>query len=183
METFTGSLNNLDYKIKTERRPLFNPQIGLTWNYGSPNFTNYYQSRFIPGRERRNELLNQPVRVTPGLDLKYNEISKQGFHDTYRVLPKTVDELRTANNPKISYTPPVIEGMKGERRAVIGNVPKLRPVTFKENDPRDMLKSLGVLRAPSIYGNYDAPSTNRQQTTKAHYGPAYLMQHYQLRMV
>jgi hypothetical protein len=172
LDTFTGSINNLDYRPKEERRPLFNPQVGLTWVYGMPNFTDYMQPRYIPGRERRNELLQQPVRVTPGLNLGYNEINKNGFNDTWRPLEKTVDELRTANNPKISYGGRVIPGMKGERRGIIPNVAKRRPPRFQENDPRDMLKSLTYYRAPSIYGNFEAPNTNRQMTTRAWYSPA-----------
>jgi len=172
LDTFTGSINNPEYKKKTERKPLFNPQIGLTWLYGMPNFTDYYETRFTPGRERRNEYLQQPVRITPGLNIAANQVSKQGFHDLFRPLEKTVDELRTADQPKVSYTAPVIPGKKSERRGIIPNVAKRRPTTFKENDPRDMLKSLGVWRAQTVYGNVDAPTTNRQLTTRAHYGAA-----------
>ena len=172
VDLFTGSLNNPQYRPKTERRPLFNPLVGLTNIYGMPNFTDYMETRYIPGRERRNEKPMQEVRVTPGLNLGYNEVSKQGFNDTFRVLPPTVDELRTANNPKISYGKPIIPGMKGERRPIIPNVAKRRPETFAEQDPRDMVKSLGYYRAPSIYGNYDAPSTNRQMTSRAWYSAA-----------
>ncbi len=172
MERFTGSTKNVEYRPKTERRPLFNPHVGLTWIYGMPNFTDYYSSRYIPGRERRNEKLHQPVRVTPGLNLGYNEVNKQGFHDTFRALPRTVDELRTANNPKISYGNVVIPGMKSVKRPIVPNVAKRKPITFKENDPRDLVKSMSYYRAPSIYGNYDAPSTNRQQTTRAWYSAA-----------
>jgi len=172
METFTGSLNNLEYRPKTERRPLFNPQVGLTNIYGTPNFTDYMQSRYIPSRERRNELVHQPIRTTPGLNLGYNEVSKQGYHDYFRALPRTVDETRTATNPKISYGNVVIPGKKGDRRAPIPNVAKRKPETYKENDPRDLVKSTSYYRAPSIYGHYDAPSTNRQMTSRAYYPPA-----------
>jgi len=55
LDLFTGSLNNLDYRPKTERKPLFNPMIGLTHIYGTPVMTSEYESRFIPSRERRNE--------------------------------------------------------------------------------------------------------------------------------
>jgi hypothetical protein len=171
MELFSGSTAMLEYKPKTERRPLFNPLVGLTWIYGTPNFTDYYETRFMPGRERRNEFLHQPVRITPGLNLGYNEISKQGYQDTWRPLPKTVDQLRTADKPKISYGSVIIPGKKGERRGIIPNVAKHRPVTFREQDPRDFVKGLGYYRAPSIYGNFDVPNTNRQQTTRAWYGP------------
>jgi len=170
MERFSGSSKSVEYRPKTERRPLFNPHVGLTNIYGMPNFTNYMETRYIPGRERRNELVHQPVRVTPGLNLGYNEVSKQGFHDTWRALPKTVDELRPANKPKISYGSVVIPGMKSVRRSIIPNVAKRRPITFKENDPRDLVKGTSYYRAPSIYGNYEAPSTNRQMTTRAWYG-------------
>ncbi|QKF93955.1 hypothetical protein QKU48_gp0497 [Fadolivirus algeromassiliense] len=175
LELFSGSTKSVDYRPKTERKPLFNPQVGLTWIYGMPNFTDYFESRYIPSRERRNEMVHQPVRITPGLNLGYNEVSKQGFHDTYRVLPKTVDELRAANDPKISYEGRVIAGKKGDRRSIIPNVAKHRPIKFKEQDPRDMLKSLGYYRAPSLYGNYEAPHTNRQQTTRAWYGPVEML--------
>jgi hypothetical protein len=172
VDTFSGSTKNIEYRPKTERRPLFNPHVGLTNIYGMPNFTDFMGSRFIPGKERRNEKIHQETRVTPGLNLGYNEVSKHGYHDTWRALPKTVDELRTANNPKISYGRPVIPGLKSTKRPIISNVAKRKPITFREQDPRDFVKSLGYYRAPSIYGNYEAPHTNRQQTTRAWYAPA-----------
>ena len=172
LELFSGSSKSPDYRPKTERRPLFNPQVGLTNIYGMPNFTDYFQSRYIPGKERRNEFISQPVRVTPGLNLGYNEVSKQGFENTWRSLPKTVDELRPANKPKVTYGSRVVDGMKGEKRAVIPNVAKRRPLKFKEQDPKDLLKSFGYITAPVVYGNYDVAATNRQMTSKEWYGPA-----------
>jgi len=171
-ELYTGSSKSVDYRPKTERRPLFNPQVGNTWIYGMPNFTDYFETRHMPGRERRNEQLTQPVRITPGLDIGYNEVSKMGYQETWRPLPKTVDELRTATNPKISYGSVVIPGLKGNKGQIVPNVTKRSPEKFVENDPRDLLKSLSYYRAPSIYGNYDAPITNRQMTSKAWYGAA-----------
>jgi hypothetical protein len=172
VDLFTGSVNDPNYRPRTERRPLFNPQVGLTWIYGTPNFTDYFQSRFIPSKERRNEFIHQPVRVTPGLNLGYNETSTQGFHDSYRILPKNVDELRVATKPKVTYGVPIIPGKKGDRRSIIPNVAQHGPPRFAELDPRDMQKSLGYYRGPSIYGNVDAPITIREQTSKAWYGPA-----------
>ena len=171
-ELFSGSSKSVEYRPKTERRPLFNPQVGNTWIYGMPNFTDYFETRHMPGRERRNEQLTQPVRITPGLNIGYNEISKMGFQETFRPLPKTVDELRIAPDPKISFPSVIIPGMKGQKGQITPNVTKRSPEKFAENDPRDLLKSLSYYRAPSIYGNYDAPATNRQMTTKAWYGAA-----------
>jgi hypothetical protein len=166
VELFSGNLNNLDYRPKTERRPLFNPLVGLTNIYGMPNFTEYMATRYVPSRERRNEFPVQPVKVTPGLNIGYNEVSKQGFHDMYRAMPRTTNQLRAANNPKVTYNNVINHGKKGEKRSTMPNVAKRKPVTFWENDPRDWVKSLGYVRAPKIRGNWDAPSTNRQRTAK-----------------
>jgi len=174
MELFSGSSKSVDYRPKTERRPLFNPIVGAEkWIYGQPNATNYFETRFIPGKERRNEKPFQGVRVTPGLAKGYNEISKEGFNDTYRALPKDVNELRTADKPKVTYGGVIVPGMKGQRRGIQSMVAHHRPPTFKEQDPRDFLKSLTYYRAPAIYGNVDesVPMTNRAVRSEAWYGP------------
>jgi hypothetical protein len=175
LEQFTGSVDNLEWRPKTERKPLFDPTVGMTNIYGTPVMIDYYESRYIPSDQRRNEKPFQEVRITPGLGLGYNEVGKQGYHDTYRVLPKTVDELRTINNPKLSYEGVVIEGMKGERGPIASKVFRRRPLTFKEYSEKDMLPSLGYLLAPTVYGNIDPAnlsSVNRGSMGTEYYGGA-----------
>lgn len=172
MELFSGSSKSVDYRPKTERRPLFNPIVGLTNIYGMPNTTDYMESRYIPSRFRNNEKPFQEVRITPGLNLAYNAISQQGYEEAWRNLPKDTNELRPANKPKVSYGGVIIPGQKGDRRSIIPNVAKHRPEKFKENDPRDMLKSIGDIRGPTIYGNFDVQPTNRQMTSRAWYSSA-----------
>jgi len=132
LELFTGSANNLDYKPKTERRPLFAPVPGLNNVYGAPVKTDFYEGRFIPSKERRNEKPFQEVRDTPGLNLGYNQVGIQGFHDPYRALPKTTNELRTADNPKLTYNNP----MGGIRRKNYKkkNVYSLQPLPYSKNN-------------------------------------------------
>jgi len=54
-------------------------------------------SRYIPSLYRPNEKLFDEVKVTPGLDLKYDEIGTQGYFNLYRPLSKDVDSLRSFN--------------------------------------------------------------------------------------
>jgi hypothetical protein len=162
LDLYSGSSKSINYTPRTERRPLFNPQVGNSNIYGSPNFTDFYESRVIPSRFKNNEKLHQEIRVTPGLNLGYTEVSKQGFHDDFRPLPKTVDDLRVATNPKTSYEPSIIAGLKGTKRAIIPNVESRKPPTFYETDPRDFIKSISYNKAPTVYGNVDLPITNRQ---------------------
>ena len=81
LELFTGSVNNPNWRPKVERAPLFSPLIGATNIYGDPVRTDEYKARYFPGREKRNELPFQQAKITPGLDLSYNAVGKQGYHD------------------------------------------------------------------------------------------------------
>ena len=155
IDNFTGTLDNPAWKRKQEQGAMFSPILGLTNPYGQPVMTQFYESRYIPGKERRNELPFQQQRITPGLNLGYNEIGRQGYRDTYRVMPKTVDELRPANKPKVSYKGVIINGMKGSRGPVLGEIKKRKPVTFKEYSVKDLIPGVGDYRAQRITGHID----------------------------
>lgn len=169
LDTFTGSLNNPEYRPKTERRPLFNPMVGLTNIYGSPVKTDDFEGRYIPSRERRNETPFQSVKVTPGLNLGYNTEGKQGFHDPYRAMFKTTNQLRTVNNPKVSYADPMgnvnadnqinaFHRYGGGSRPVDPNVFKRSPEKFEEYSVKDLLPKSFVTEAPPVNG-YINPMT------------------------
>jgi hypothetical protein len=156
LETFTGSANNLDYKPRTERKSLFDPIIGLTSMYGTPVLTDVMDSRYVPSMERRNERPFQETKVTPGLNLGYNEVGKFGYHDIFRALPKTVDELRTNSRRKQSYCGVVIPGMKGNKGSIPSKMYKRRPLTFWETTPSDYIRGQSYIKGPAIYGNVDS---------------------------
>ena len=149
LNLFTGSLNSLDYRKKTERKPLFSPVPGLSNIYGSPVKTESYKGRYIPGRERRNEKPFQEVRVTPGLNLGYNEVGIQGFHDLYRAMPRNIDQTRTLNNPKITYNNPM--GGQLVKKVV-------KEERLKKND---YLEHFSQVDADNIlYGEYETEGIN-----------------------
>ena len=155
LDTYSGSANNLDYRPRTERKRLFDPVAGLTNMYGSPVLTNFMDARFIPGMERRNEKPFQEDRVTPGLNLGYNEVSKAGFQDTFRVLPKTVDQLRVASKPKTTFGGVVIPGMKGQRSSIPSKMYKRKPLTFWEQTPSDYIRGQSYIKGPTIHAEVD----------------------------
>jgi len=74
VELFTGSIDNLDFRPKEERKPLFNPVFGLTNIYGTPVMTDVFEKRYEPSRERRNETPFEATKVTPGLGLGANSV-------------------------------------------------------------------------------------------------------------
>lgn len=175
MELFSGSSNNLGYRPHIERTPLFNPVIGNTNIYGSPVMTDFYEKRYEPSRERRNELPFQQVKVTPGLGLGANENNKQGYQEMYRTMPKTVDELRTANKPKISYTAPVVRGIMGHKGKVIAKSFKHRPNTFREYGLEWLIPGVSDVKAQKIEGEIDPnnlATINRGMSNNDYIGPA-----------
>lgn len=162
VELFTGSDQNPQFKHKTDVPYLFPPEIGKIESVtGVPNFSDFFESRVIPSDKRQGERPFQPVRVTPGLNLGYNEIANTGYQDLYRALPKNVDQLRTVDNPKVSYQPPVIVGQKGDRRGAIGDFIQKGPDRFYEQLPNSFLPQVGDFIAPAIYGKHLKTVTNR----------------------
>ena len=157
LELFTGSENNPDWRPKVERAPLFSPMIGTKNIYGDPVRTDEYTSRYFPGNERRNELPFQQVMVTPGLDIGYNTVGKQGYHDMYQYIPREayVNELRTLGNPKVSYGSYMGPGKKGEKGPVVGRVAQYKTPRFRERGTKDMVRGRSYITAPTVYGEYD----------------------------
>jgi hypothetical protein len=156
LETFTGN-NDPMWKKKIERTPLFEPITNASNLYGDPVRTDEMQSRYFAGKYTNNDLPFQQVKVTPGLDIGYNGVGKHGYHDMYRVVPRTTNELRPLSKPKVSYGsysgPSVAQNPNG---AIIGTVSQYKAPTFSERGTADMIKGgKSYISAPTIYGNYD----------------------------
>jgi hypothetical protein len=171
IELFTGSDQNPQFKHKQEVKTLFPTEMGRVESVtGMPNFSDYFESRYIPSQSRNGERPVQPIRDTPGLDLGYNQIANG--NNMYRALPKNVDQLRTANNPKISYEQPVIPGQMGNKRRIMGKQVQQGPDRYYYNSPDSMLPQVGDFEAPALYGKYIIDPTNRAMNPSNDYtGP------------
>jgi hypothetical protein len=170
IELFTGSDQNPQFKHKQEVENLFPNETGKVESVtGMPNFSDYFESRYIPSQTRNGELLTQPIRTTPGLDLGYNQNGNTGRQDLYRVMPRNVDALRTINNPKVSYETPIVSGQKGHKGRVMGKQVQQGPDRFYYNSPDSMMPQVGEFEAPAIYGKYVIDPTNREMNGQKTY--------------
>jgi hypothetical protein len=124
---------------------------------------------------RNNILPFQQVKVGPGLNQGYTS-NPTGGYQQYNVQdlakPKTVDELRTVNKPKVTYDGRMVDGMKGQKRGDIGKVAKNRVETFKENEFDDYFRTTGAYLKPSETPEFNIKDTNRLTTTKEYIGGA-----------
>jgi hypothetical protein len=176
IQLMTGSDQNLQFKHKTEVPYLFDPVLNKIDSVtGTPNFSDFRQSRAVPSQYRQGEKPFQPVLVAPGVNLGYNSQGHGGIKggDNYRALPKDIDQLRTLNNPKISYTLPIIEGQKGTSRSIIGDVNKNKQETFFINSTSTMMPTSAIETAPAMYGQVQLKDQARQETgLNTHLNPA-----------
>jgi hypothetical protein len=174
MELFTGSVRD-GWKHKQESAPRFDPIVGFSNIYGTPVMTDYYESRYVPGKERRNELPFQQIKVAPGLGLgtKGGQATFIGGGDLYRVLPQTLPEQLRPMKPKSAGVAAVHNvGQKGSNGPVAGATEKRRPDQFVAYDPKNMVKTGGNISAPRLSGEIQHTGRWRGHVATNHTGPA-----------
>ena len=140
---------------KKEQAPLFKPQKNMNWAHGTPNTSDFIQSRMNPSRNISNTKPWEEVRVGPGLNKGFSSEGSNGFNSGMEArkewLPKTVDELRTKTNPKVTFGLANHEGPAQGMfvRGHEGRVEKNRPDTFYMNSPDRWFTTTGQEKGPT----------------------------------
>jgi len=176
LENFTGNAENYQQKKEVERNDFFKPVANLSNPYGMSNLEGYNRDRYIVGNIRNNQSPVEPIRVGPGLNNGYTAEPSGGFQQANKrdfELPKTVDELRTKNNPKVSYQGVVIPGKHIAKPGKVGVVAKNNPDTFYVNSPDRLFTAVGDTTGPTQRPTQVLKYTNRKTTElKSRVGPA-----------
>jgi hypothetical protein len=143
LDTYTGA-GSQDRK-KIEQAPLFKPQDSIQWAHGMPSTSDFVQSRMVP--PTNNSMVKpfetQQMGGTNGLN--------SDLEERHKWLPKTVDELRVATNPKETYS---LAGHQGpaanaiKDRGTIGTVERYRPDGFYVNSQDRWLTTTGAEHGP-----------------------------------
>ena len=115
VDLFSGSSKNFEPKKEVLQENFSEMQKDVNLVNGMKSNTDVLQSYYQPGKERRNELPFQQDYVGPGLNLPANQSIRPdgGKQEDFRPLPKSVDQLRSADRPRESYEGVVIPGQKG----------------------------------------------------------------------
>ena len=129
--------NGSQIQKKIEQAPLFKPEENVQWAFGTPNNSDFYQSRVNPGTKNNNVKPFESEYVGPGLNQGYGSAGSGGFNSGMESrdswLPKTVDQLRVDTNPKLEYELINHEGPAQsmiKNVGIIGRVEKQHPDTF-----------------------------------------------------
>jgi len=200
---FTGDLNStesiLDSKqgngsqqiSKSEIAPLFRPDENSHRPNGTPNNSDFFQSRMNESMKMSNVTLWEPQRVGPGLNMGYGSQNADGFNTggtqggggfnsgmraRESWMPKSVDDLRAENKPKTTFD---LDGHQGPAlhpikmtgpNSKIGVIEKHLPDKSYESGPNRWFTTTGVEQAPPIRSTQLIPMENRNDTTREYYG-------------
>lgn len=163
----------------SEPGPLFRPEDNIQNPYGMQNNSDFYQSRVNPSLNISNVKPWEEIRVGPGLGKGYTADGSSGFNAGMEArdawLPKTVNELRTVTNPKVSFglsnhEGPAISEVKNLGN--IGEVNKYRPDTYYNNSPERYFTTTGIEKGERQRGIEKLKEQNRIDTTREFSGIA-----------
>jgi hypothetical protein len=170
LDNYAGTGSQIIKKI--EQAPLFKPQENIQWTNGAPNMSDFYQSRVNPGIKNNMVKPFESVQVGPGLDKGYSTNGSGGFNSGMEArdlwLPKTVDELRVATNPKEEFS---LANHQGPAQAsitnvgILGKVEKYRPDTFFINSQDRWLTTTGAEKAQRVVADEVLKVSHRNETT------------------
>lgn len=181
LDDYTGA-GSYQY-AKREQTPFFEPTKMPTGNpFGLEATTDFMESRVNDPRNRANEAPVEPIRVGPGLNQGFTHIPTGGFQqqagEEYLLerMPRT-DDLRTANNPKLTYEKPVVPGAHfitaSGTADTVGEVRKYNPDRYfiNENGERNFVTT-GANIKNTARATQVLKDTTRVETTTEYAGPA-----------
>ena len=163
---------------KVEQAPLFKPEDNVNWAYGTPNNSDFYQSRVNPGMKINNVKPFDSEYVAPGLGQGYTTQGSGGFNSGMEArnswLPKTVDELRVDTNPRVEYELVNHEGPANaniKNLGMIGRVEKNLPDTFFINTQDRWLTTTGAEKGETLRPIQEMGIVKREDCKTDYMGP------------
>ncbi len=172
--TGTGALQ----MSKSEMAPLFKPEENIQWANGAPNQTDFFRSRVNPSLQAHNTKPWEEERVGPGLNNGFASSGSGGFNSGMEArdkwLDKTVNELRVATKPKVSFD---LKNHEGPSHSLVKNLGHQAPVEkhlpdgFFVNTPDRYLTTVTNPQA-TLRAMQPEPTVHRATTSQGYAGIA-----------
>ena len=164
MELFSGSSKNFTPKKESLQENFTPLEKDVNLVNGSQNNIELLQGYYLPSTQKRNILPFEQQQIGPGLNLDPSQTSRPdgGSFEEYRPMPKTIDELRSDDNPKITFEGVMKSGQKGSKGSTIGKVYKRRPEKTRELKVDDLQKMGGEYKKEKSRDNIILKDTGRK---------------------
>jgi hypothetical protein len=179
LQTFTG--RGMEIQRKTEVPCMFEPTAGMGYVCGMPSVSDFFKERTQAGKNRNNDFPIEQIRVGKGLGRGFTSDPSGGFQqsDTLDyVRPKTVDELRVATKPRMTYELPP-QGPAGSQinqsadQTHVGEFSKNRPDKFYEQTQDMLLHTTGAYHKETGRPIQEVKPTARVDTHVTYEGNAH----------
>jgi len=173
LDTYTGTGKNTFFH-KEEAPAMFKPEAGTGLPWGRQVETDFEQSRMVTSLRTNNVFPIQPTLVGPGVNDGYTNLPSGGYQqDAIRefALPKTTDEIRVANKPKLTYEGDVVPGAHYiTEMGIQAPVKKNRPDRFQVLQAADgslphVNTTVGQQVASAVYPTNMMKLQNRESTS------------------
>lgn len=176
LDTYTGS-GKQTFFHKEESPYFFQPEAGNGLPFGKQVETDFEQSRMVTSLAMKNVFPVERVNVGPGVNDGYTNLPSGGYQqDAMRdfALPKTTDEIRVANKPKVTYAGEIVPGAHYiTEPGIQAPVNKNKPDRFAILNGVDHANTtLGQQVAASLYPEQLMKLQNRESTTVEYKGTA-----------
>lgn len=174
LERHTGA--STVFKEKSEMKGMFDLERDVSFVTGAPNFSSEdIKARFVPSQMKQNELPTTQVRVGPGLNQGYGWKPSGGLNQSNTrdfIIPKDTNDLRTLDNPKLSYKGRLIMGVREKQRAVVVPPKKNRVETYYRNSPDRYFKTTGAFTKERARSELYKKPTNKKNNLRPYIGAA-----------
>ncbi len=180
LDTYTGTGKNTFFH-KEEAGAFFKPEAGTGLPWGKQVETDFEQAGMVASLAMKNVFPIEPVLVGPGVNDGYTNLPSGGYQqDSIRdfALPKTTDEIRVANKPKVTYSSEPVPGQHFiTEMGLQAPVKKNRPDRFQVLEGKDgslphVNTTMGQQVASSVYPTQVMKVQNRESTSVEYESPA-----------
>ena len=180
LDTYTGTGKHTFFH-KNEAPAFFKPEAATGLPWGKQVETDFEQSRMVTSLAMKNVFPIEQTQVGPGINDGYTNLPSGGYQqDSARefALPRTTDEIRVANKPKLTYEGVAVPGSHYiTQMGIQAPVKKNRPDRFQVLEGKDkslphVNTTLGQQVAGAIYPEQLMKLQNRESTTVEYSGTA-----------
>lgn len=180
LDLYTGSGSQQNRKEGIA--PMFKPEANMSHIYGTPVNTDFMQERqrAVLTTKMNNTKPWEEIRVGPGLNKGFSSEGTGGFNSGMESrsasMPKTVDQLRSQTNPKVTYGGVTLGAYAGKgftkasNKTMIGKMEKNRPDTSFEHGPNRWFTTTGQEKKQTVRSDIILQPENRTTTTREYFG-------------
>jgi len=175
LDLYTGKGQHTFFR-KEEAPAFFKPEAGTGLPFRMQVETEFEKSRMVTSLATKNVFPIDQIQVGPGINDGYTNLPSGGYNQEAAreyAMPKTTDERRVVNKPKVTYhADPTPGKFYITEMGIQAPVKKNRPDRFAVLGSDHLNTTMGQQKASAIYPTQMMKVQSRETTSTDHVGTA-----------